>query len=170
MADLTAQIGLVRSSGPLGWLIRVITRSPVNHVIVALDNTWCIGAEQQGAAIHSIGHFPNAVWSDYALTGKQRAGIVQWCESHEGTPYNWLDDAAIGIALLLHERTPAFIQRRLSSIRTLQCAQLADAAYSLGGDVQLFDDGRLPGEIYPGSYIPAFKNHGWYGKTTTPRP
>lgn len=81
--------------------------------------------------------------------------------AHVGTPYSFLDDAAIGFALLTNWRAPRWVEQRLSSDRHLQCAQLADAAYEAAG-LRLFDDGRLPGAVYPGSFIPIWQQHGWW--------
>ena len=49
----------------------------------------------------------------------------------------------------------------LSSDRHLQCAQLDDSAYEAAG-LRLFNDGRLPGAVCPGSFIPVWQQHGWW--------
>jgi hypothetical protein len=159
--ELTGQIGLIRTRGPLGWLIRAVTRSPVNHVVVAVDEVLCIGAEQHGARIRPISHFAHVTWSRFDLTAEQISGIVAWCEAHEGAPYSWIDDAAIGLEQVLGGRTPRWLLRRLSATRTMQCAQLADAAYVYGAGIQVFEDRRYFGCVFPGSYVDVFKEEGW---------
>lgn len=173
---LTGQIGLISRGG--GWVSRGIewvTRSPYHHVIVGIGNGLCIGAESHGATIRPVEDFPGATWSRFDLSDDQRHAIVTWCLHHVGTPYNWLDDAAIGVALvfgpLLDRALPRWVRRlltpvvaavgrRLSRDDRLECAQLADAAYEAAG-IHLFTDGRLPGAVYPGSFGPIFAAHGW---------
>lgn len=159
---LTGQIGLIPH--PHGWVehaIETVTRAPVHHVVVAITETLVIGADPAGATVHRVSDYPDAVWSHFGLTDQQRHAIVVWASAHVGTPYSFLDDAAIGIALLSGIPTPRWVQERLSSDRHLQCAQLADAAYLAAG-LHLFDDGRLPGAVYPGSFIPIWQQHGWW--------
>ncbi|MEC5149163.1 hypothetical protein [Cryobacterium sp. GrIS_2_6] len=161
MSELAGQIGLVRTRGPLGWLIRAVTRSPVNHVVVAVDEVLCIGAEKSGARIRPMTHFGHIDWSSFALTDSERSGIVAWCEGIEGSPYSWIDDVAIGLEQIMHERTPRWLLRRLSATKTLQCAALADAAYVYGAGIQVFEDRRYFGCVFPGSYVAVFKAKGW---------
>jgi hypothetical protein len=155
-----AQIGLIGHGGSISSnLIEWVTRSPVHHVVVALDDGTCIGAEPGGARIRPLSDFPQTSWSAFALTLHQVIMIVNWCRDHEGVPYNFLDDVAIGLALLTRMHVPGFVQRRLSSDEHLQCAQLADSAYAAAG-VHLFED-VLPGAVYPGTFVPLWRQVGW---------
>jgi hypothetical protein len=159
---LTGQIGLIPHNGKIiPELIALVTHSESSHTVVAISETECLGAEPLGARIRPISDFPTAIWSHFDLTNTQRAAIVNWTYNHEGTPYSYLDDAAIGIALLTGIETPAFVRRYLDSTGHLICSQLADLAYQAAG-IQLFDDGRVPGAVYPGSYEPIYKARGWW--------
>ena len=162
---ITGQIGLIPHGGTfIPEAIAWITKSPVSHTIVAISETECLGAEPLGARIRPINDFPNAIWSHFELTNTQRADIVNWTYDHEGTPYSYLDDAAIGIALLSHIPTPAFVRHYLDNTGHYECAQLADLAYQAAG-IHLFDDGRVPGAVFPGSYEPIWKTNGWWPNT-----
>jgi hypothetical protein len=161
MTTRAGQIGLIhKAKGPAGWLIQVITRSKANHVIIALDDETCIGAEPGGAKIRPISYFEDVIWSDFDLTDTQRTEIVTWARAKEGTPYAYLADIAIGLTFLLGIRTPRRLIGYVSTEYILECAQLADIAYRNAGIV-LFPD-HFPGQIFPGSYIPLFKQRGWW--------
>jgi hypothetical protein len=161
MAQLTGQIGVIYGTQSLlKWLVQKITRSNAHHVVVAISETECIGAEPGGAVIRPITDFPNAVWSQFDLTEVERAEIVEWCHEHVGVRYSYLTDAAIAISFLFGIRLPHWLQAYLSSDLILECAQLADLAYR-AADRNLFPN-RFPGQIYPGSFIPVFDAHGWW--------
>lgn len=161
MVDLTAQIGLVPH--PVRILPRLIawaTRSTVYHSVLAIDNTRAISAEPGGAVYHPLDYWPDTIWSHFALTAEQREDITDWGINHYGARYNYLDDLIIGLALIFGIHAPTWMQQYLSSDYILECGQLCDSAYRAGG-IQLFDDGRLPGAVYPGSFVPIFTEHGW---------
>lgn len=139
-----------------------VTRSPVHHVIVCVSEDHCVEAQPGGAVLSPLSKWPNAVWSNFPLTPAQAEGTAQWAIDHIGTPYGFLDDAAIGIGLLLNHWAGFELQRFLSSDHSLQCAQLADAALTKGGKFKVFDDNRLDGAVYPGSFVPLFKKYGWW--------
>ncbi len=159
---LIAQIGLIPHGGTfIPEAIAAITRSHVSHTIVAISETECLGAEPLGARIRPISDFPNAIWSHFNHDPGQTAAIVNWTYSHENTPYSYLDDAAIFFALETPFPTPGFIRRFIDDTGHLECAQLADMAYQAAG-IQLFDDDRVPGAVFPGSYEPIWKEKGWW--------
>ena len=161
MIDYTAQIGLTLDGR--GWfarIIQVVTRSPANHVVIGLDNIFCIGAEPGGAKIRRIDSFTNIVWSDFDLTSAQRKTISLWARNREGVAYSFLADIAIGLSFIFHDRTPRWLENYLSSDYVYECAQLAQAAY-LSANIDLFDGKLLPGEVFPGSFVPIFRSHGW---------
>jgi hypothetical protein len=103
------------------------------------------------------------VWSNFDLTDTQTHKIVSWATNHIGTPYSWLDDLAIGVALITRRATPDWLERYLRSTGHLECAQLADLAYQAAG-IHLFRDHRAPEAVYPGSYVPIWKAFGWWPK------
>jgi uncharacterized protein YycO len=159
---VAGQIGLVYYTGfhPLSHAIARWTRSPVSHTVIAINETECVGAEPKGARRRPISYFGHVIWSRFDYTDEQRAIVVDFAERRIGVPYSYLTDAAIAAAFLLHRRTPKVIEDYLSSDYVYECAQLADAALLAAG-IHAFDDGRLPGTVYPGSFVPLYRRNGW---------
>lgn len=145
-------------------LIQWVTRSPVHHCVVAISDTECVSAEIQGVIIRPVSHFPKAVWSRFAITDPQRHDIVRFATAQIGKPYALLDDLLIGVALVTRTNTPHWIQDKLMSDDKWQCAELTDAALLAGG-INLFPGGRPACAVYPGSFLPLFREHGWWRKT-----
>lgn len=161
MPDYTGQIGLVPH--PVHFWPRVIawaTHSTVYHSVLAVDNTRAVSAEPGGAVFRPLNFWLDTIWSDFDLTDEQRENISDWGVKHIHTPYNFIDDLAIGLAMVFGLHTPKWLQGYLSSDYVLECAQLCDSAYRAAG-IQLFDGGRLPGAVFPGSFVPIFTAHGW---------
>jgi hypothetical protein len=163
MTTLTGQIGLVvPGTSALSRAIAWWTRSPVSHAVVALSETDCVGSEPGGAKVRPISYFGgDVIWSQFHYTVDERAAVVAWATAHIGTPYSYLTDAAIAVSFLLHNRTPKWIEEYLSSDQVLECAELADMALQSAG-IHLFTDGRLPGTVYPGSFVQFFRTSGWW--------
>lgn len=128
------------------------SRSEAYHAVICLgaDGDSIIQAEPGGVRVADItGNVGRYAWSSFDLTDRQRQRICGTAYGYIGTPYNWLDDIALGLSRRFGWRLPKFILRRVQSDEHLQCAQLVDAAYRAAG-VQLFDDGRVPGAVTPG--------------------
>jgi uncharacterized protein YycO len=161
VSDLTGQIGLVPHPQSLvEWGIEWWTRSTVHHAVIAISETECVSAEPNGARLRPIDYYPDAYWSHFDLTEPQKTAAVKFATDHIGTPYGWLTDIAIGISFLLHQRTPKFIENYIASDGSMCCSQLCDAAY-VAADIHLFNDGRLPGTVYPGSFAPIWRANHW---------
>jgi hypothetical protein len=146
--------GVARTRGVIGWLIRWVTASPVNHAFVCVAEGQIVEARWRGAQAGHVRDYPQAIWSDDAVpvTDAQRAAIAMAARSLTGRGYNFLDLVAIGLAQrrLGHEVTGReWWVQRLSTDNRLICSQLVDQAYLLAG-VHLFADGRLPGLVSPG--------------------
>lgn len=157
------QIWIGATNGWAAPIIRWVTRSPVNHVKVGLNDNLDIGAEPGGARIRLQRDYQGGYWSRLDLTDEQRAQIVALATELENTPYNWYDDLLIPLVIWLDKRGiayPKWLQRHISTVATLQCAQLADLVYETA-DIHIFNDGRVPGAVYPGSFVAIFKAHGW---------
>lgn len=156
----TGQIGVVpHAHTPAEWLIEAVTRSTVHHAIIAISETECVSCEPGGALVRPISRFPDAYWSHFDLTSKQRKNIVFWAKFNIGAKYGWFADLAIGVALIWKLRTPKWVARWLDNGRRFECAQYCDAAYAYGG-VHLFK-GVVPSAVYPGMFIPIWEEHGW---------
>jgi hypothetical protein len=115
-----------------------------------------VEANPHGAAYAPWDKYAGTLWSTgsdatRSLTDGQRQRIARAADYLVGKPYNWLDDAALAIALTLNDRlVPGPVWRRLSDDQHYECAQLVDAAYRDGG-WHLFTDDRPTGRVYPGS-------------------
>lgn len=157
----TGQIGLIGT--PTNFAERLIcwaTGSKYFHTVLAVTEDWAVSAEPGGARLRPIDAWPDTVWSDFPITNAQRAKIVQRGHSYINRPYNWLNDLSIGVGLVLGWETPKFIREYLWSEESLECAQLCDAAYDHAG-YHIFNDGRLPGAVWPGSFEKIYRKNGW---------
>lgn len=161
--ELLGQVGLIPDGkGFIPNIINWATRSTVHHAIVAISDTECIGAEPNGATIRPLSFFPNAIWSRFPLSDAQAQGSAQWAAEREGRPYNWIDDAIIGIQCVSGVVFPRFITNHYDNDKYYECAQLADAALTHGAGISVFDDNRPPGLVYPGSFEKLFREYGWW--------
>lgn len=153
-------IGLTRIGGLTGVLIglgQFIMRdaSRYSHVFVVLDDNEVMEAMPGGAIISPLENYagttkygsPLAVYLDIKLTAEQRVRIVQEARNLEGTPYSFLDYAAL--ALERFGIKWGWLERYVASTKHLICSQLADEAYRRA-DVHLFEDGRPPQKVTPG--------------------
>jgi hypothetical protein len=153
--------GVTATPGWKAWAIRFVTRSPVNHAILCVDDLEAIEGRPEGAGYIALTAYPDAIWSDLPLTDAQRASIVAHGRSHKDAPYSWLDDLAIGLADLLrgvHLKLPPFVRDRLKRKDRLQCAQLVDLSYAEAG-VHLFPDNRYAGDVSPGDLLGVIQHH-----------
>jgi hypothetical protein len=153
-------IGLTRIGGIVGVLIglgQFIMRdaSRYSHVFVVLNDNEVIEAMPGGAIISPLEKYagttkygsPLAVYLDIKLTDEQRASIVENARQLEGTPYSFLDYAAL--ALERFGIKWKWVENYVTSSNHMICSQLADEAYNRA-NVHLFDDGRLPQKVTPG--------------------
>lgn len=161
MHSMLGQIGLkTEASNWLERAIEFVTRSSVHHVVIAISDTECIGAEPGGARIRS--HlYSKFVWSRFDLTPEQAQACADWAREREGVPYSFINGFFIGLAMY-GIRIPLFIRKRLANDTHYQCAQFADAALTLGAGITVFDDGRDFGEVHPGSLEMLFRERGWW--------
>ena len=155
------QIGLkTEASNWVEKAIEFVTRSTVHHVVIAISDTECIGAEPGGARIRSH-EYTQMVWSHFDLTPEQAQACADWARAREGIPYSFLNGMFIGLTMCGFT-WPKSILKRFSTDKSYQCAQFADAALSLGAGIVVFDDGRAFGEVYPGSLEKLFKERDWW--------
>lgn len=165
---LTGQIGLIPDGKSfVPQAIQWITSSDVYHVVIAISETECIGAEPGGAKIRPIDYWSNVMWSNFPLTPQQAQDTADWARAKEGVAYNYVDDLLIGAECLMKVKFPEIIMRHYDNGKSYECAQLADAALTHGGGYKVFNDNRHPGQVYPGSFEPLFKQYGWWRKELT---
>lgn len=170
MGDALGQIALVRTHGFSSWVIRTVTRSHWNHTINRVSDHQVISCEPEGVRIlpvtdfvEGVGRVVDVVWSDFPLTRLQQNKIIAFSLLQSGKPYGRLTFVWIGVAELLHWRTPRWLERRLDDGRTWICSQLSDAAFQHAG-VRLFRDNRPDGAVTPGSLGGLFEDLGFTDK------
>jgi hypothetical protein len=139
---------VVRTNGFVAWSIRLLTRSTVNHAGIYLPNNQVGEADTSGFRIRPNTYGDRLITVPIDLDDYQRNAVWDAALSLVGTPYNFLDIAALAVALTTGRATPRFIAQRLSNPRRLMCSQACDELM-LRVNYHLFDDGRLPGEVTP---------------------
>lgn len=144
---LTVRYGVTRTGGLGGWIIRVATRSSVNHAFVVNGNT-IIEADPKGLQYNHLSAYPDAILSD-PIDGPQAAAVWRWSVAHLGTPYGWRDILAIALKVS-RIPTPKWAMRRLASSDTLICSQAVTAAYAAAG-IRLGD--KPPAFTTPGDLL-----------------
>lgn len=157
---------VVRTPGFAGRVIRVATRSRVNHagVIVTADGgtvemqprSW---RWWRGACVND--HVPaDAYIVSPPLRDGQRRGVAALAERYRdvGTRYNWLGL----VALYLAQRGVRWrwVLDVCRDSRNLFCSQLVDNCYTIAG-LTLFDDGRASGVISPGDLLDVAVERDW---------
>jgi hypothetical protein len=146
--------GVVRTPGLAGAIIRLATRSPVNHAFVY------IGADHGALGGYIVEAAPGGVrkvinpygrvrWSSLELTDGQRASICLAAKATIGRPYNWLDILALG-ADAFGWRWPSQ-WRRLNRTDRLICSQ--DVAFSYLGSYGPLIAGKTPNQVTPGDLL-----------------
>jgi len=152
---LPGDIGLYQIPGIGGFLIGLgqlllNDGSRYTHAFIVADDFRAIAAQPSGARYGYLEQcYPGAVYSTgkLPLTDEQRALIVAEAKKLLGTPYSWLDYAAISLHRF-HIR-PRFIERYIQDSGHMICSQLVDEVYCRAG-IHLFNDGRLPQDVTPG--------------------
>lgn len=166
MTELLGQVGLIPYGKRLvSRAIEWVTKSDVHHVVICISETEVISADWGGAVIEPITKYTDAVWSRFPLTPKQARGCADWARAREGRPYNFVAFTVIGLELLTGLPVPKQLAEHISSDRRYECAQLADAALTLGAGFKVFHDGRPFGMVYPGSLQRIYQENGWWPLT-----
>ena len=154
---LPGDVALVHESGFVETAIQFGTRSRYNHVRLIVDTKGhTVEAKPQGAARGRVQ--PGDVVARPPLSAEQRWRISDIAASLVGTPYGFLDVAALGLAQF--GVTLPSVTRRVARPDRLFCSQLCDLAWSLAG-FQAFADGRVPQDVSPGDLADLAFREGW---------
>jgi hypothetical protein len=131
----------VATPDPVGWLIRKITRSKVNHVFVVTGPGEIIearprGGVRRGTLAEYAGRYAVANTAE-AMTQAQRIAVAAEAEKQLRTPYDWIADADIGLEDLgWHWRLLARIarvdHRLMCSQATVACGKAAGLDWLCG--------------------------------------
>lgn len=148
----TGQFGVVRTKGFFPWLIRLMTRSQVNHAYIYISENHIIEAETYGAVTSQRSKYDGHVTaeSNFWLIPGEAADISREAQRLLGRPYGFLDIFAI--ALMLCGFRWGWLIRKVETGRTLICSQLVDRAYTNAG-CHLYTDGRPDGMVTPGDLL-----------------
>lgn len=152
MTARTGQFGVVKTKGFIPWLIRLGTRSQVNHAYIYVSDDFIVEAEGTGAVHSRASKYGGSLApvSQFDFTAEERRAIADAAERLVGRPYGYLD--IVGLSLLSLGIRWAWLLNRAQSSRTLICSQLVDRAYRNAG-IHLYDDGRPDGEVTPGDLL-----------------
>lgn len=145
---------MLTATGDLfGRLIRLVTRSSVNHAAVHVEGHSIVEMDPSGAADVGDNRYPNSIWFRPPGTPEQLAVMSRaaWSlyTSHVG--YSWVDITAQLLWRVFHVR-PKWLARFISSDRRMVCSQSVDWCAQQAG-IQLFNDGRLRGLVSPGDLL-----------------
>jgi hypothetical protein len=152
---------LYRPHNTLGEAIAAFTRSRYCHVRLIVDEDGStVEADFKGAI---QGHVQDGdVIVSPPLTDAQRAIIPVVAEHLIGTPYGFLDIAALALASVgIRNR---WLAARIARTDQLICSQLVDVVWQATG-FHAFADGRLPQDVTPGDIADTALSNGWTAQT-----
>lgn len=164
---LPGTIGLTQITGDAGKVIRVgqwavakLDRvreirpgedwADYQHAFLHLGGGQIIEAEPGGARIRDVFEYTDVYWCDRIAgqyTPEQLARVADYARDYEGTPYSFLDYAAIA-AHTLHVPAPG-LREYIQSTEHLICSQLCDVAYQDAGLHLFTEPKRWPGYVDP---------------------
>lgn len=143
------QFGVVRTKGFYGEMIRLGTRSQVNHAFIVVDDDGTIvEAEGGGVQVSHLTKYPvmDTTFSKFPFRPEVGKNIAHNALALVGTEYNWID---IGVLTLmsfgLHQK---WMVERARNTQQLFCSQLVDLAYRQSG-INLFPN-KPTGFVVPG--------------------
>lgn len=123
------------------------------HAVIYIGNGRIIQAQSEGVSAGDVHSYDGnqTMWSTgiIPLTAAQRADIVSSAIGYIGTPYSWVDYAAIAAHHLHLLPAAPMLKHYVASDKHMICSQLVDQCYDDAG-VHLFTDGRWPGYVTPG--------------------
>lgn len=149
-------LAAVRTGGDTGALIRLGEFlngdgfGDYEHALIYIGGGEIVEAEPGGARRRARGVESGDLWSTglWNLSTATRSRICAAATRYVGTPYGWLDYAALATHRL-HIPAPG-LRGYIASTGHMICSQLADQCYADAG-VHLFADGRWPGYVTPGA-------------------
>lgn len=125
------QFGVIATRDPGGWLIRLGTRSSVNHACLSLGGDMIAEAVTPKVRVRQLGPDERWQWSDVSLTGTQRQAITNYGRDAEGWRYGWLDVLCCFLAVVGLRIRP--VLNRIHDPKTTDCSHLVTGAYKAAG-------------------------------------
>lgn len=150
--------GLTQISGHVGRAIRVGQWlngdgfSDYEHAFVCVGGGDIVEAEPGGARIWTLSHYNASRIAWYRAPDGYGDEIATQARAMKGVPYSFADYAAIATVRLHLPLSSKLLHNYVADSGHMICSQLVDEAYARAG-VQLFDDGRLPGDVTPGDLL-----------------
>lgn len=145
-------IGMVSGGqDPTAKLIRWVTRSPVHHIVIGVDDETCISAEPDGVRRMPIRHYPHIEWLPPQGTPAQLEQVVWHAENMCGSRYN--NHAFILAGLDALRLIPRWASQPLADWADdygVTCSGLADLVHTAAG-IDLFDGPSL--YTFPAEFV-----------------
>jgi hypothetical protein len=145
--------GVVKTPGNVGDLIRLGQwlngdgYADYEHAFVVVRDGQVIEGRPSGAGYNHVTAYPGAAY--YTCPDNARGAVANAAAGLIGRGYSWADYFALAAVRFHLDLIAPPLRSYVESSGRLICSQLVDYAYQLAG-VQLFDDGRLPGDVTPG--------------------
>ena len=157
MSQVIPQIGdfgLVPIAGDVGRLIRFGQwlngdgYADFEHAFVYVGGGRLVEGRPAGAAVVPLTTYAMGSIAWYSCPPLFGRAVASAAMDLIGTPYSFADYLALA-AVRFNLPVGQALRQYVASSGHMICSQLVDAAYQRAG-VQLFDDGRLPGDVTPG--------------------
>ena len=128
--------GVVSTTGLIGYLIQLGTRSRDNHAFVYVGQGYILEATpKRGVVLSPVTNYKDIVWNRHEeLTDAQRKIIVDTADSRIGSPYFFKSFIVIGFRIL-GINLPKFLTGDLSKDKGLICSELVSVCYRAAGIV-----------------------------------
>lgn len=129
------EIGLVKTTGFFGNLIRVGTQSRWNHSIIYVGNGMIIEANPQGVQLKPLSEHPVVAWSKHIdFTPEQGQAAADYAQTLLGKPYNFFDIAVLALRILgLRFLTNGLLTKLGSESYGYICSELTTEAWVKSG-------------------------------------
>lgn len=147
--------GVVPTPGYAGVLIRIGQWlngdgfANFEHAFVYVGDNQIVEAESAGARLANLDEYNYARIAWYSAPSAKGRDIATQARKIVGTPYSWADYFALAAVRIGLPLSAKLLHSYVANSGHMICSQLVDEAYRRAG-VQLFDDGRLPGDVTPG--------------------
>lgn len=126
--------GVVSTSGFVGFLIQLGTRSKDNHAFIYEGNGVIIEATpRKGIIRSSVDSYSNIIWNKHeAKSTEQRDIIVKAAGELVGLPYSFRA-IALDATRILHIKVPGFLTRWVANAKGFDCSGSVARCYKAAG-------------------------------------
>jgi uncharacterized protein YycO len=124
-------IGIVKTGGYVGAIIRIETESRFNHAFIYVGNGKIVEATPKGIIISDVSKYPDIIWNEReVLTQEQREGIAKDALALVGKPYSFITIAIIQIRILgLKNFSNSALMKKLSQKEGYLCSEMCAEIY-----------------------------------------